>query len=84
VRLDLGLISEGSAHMNEQLCVECGKAPGVIADLDVEPAQPWCLECALILIKVGDPIVNYRELEGGAMYTHELAERGTTQTLKFR
>jgi len=70
--------------MAEQLCGQCGKTPAIIEDLDVEPAQGWCLGCALALVKVGDPIVNYRELQGGAMYTHELAERGTTQTLRFR
>jgi len=85
VRLDVGVIATREAGMAErQMCGECGKAPGVIEDLDDEPARPWCLDCALILVKVGDPVVHYRELDGGAMYTVALTERGTTQTLRFR
>lgn len=57
------------------MCAECRKVPGVIEDLDEQPARPWCLDCALALVKVRDPVVNYRELDGGAMYT---------QTLRFR
>lgn len=68
----------------QQLCGECGKGAAVIVDLDVQPGAPWCLDCALVLMKVGDPVVNYRELNGGAMYTMALQDRGTTQTLRFR
>ncbi|MFE0460431.1 hypothetical protein ACFW1A_14410 [Kitasatospora sp. NPDC058965] len=32
----------------------------------------------------GDPVVNYRELDGSAMYATALADRGSTQTLRFR
>ncbi|MBB4922617.1 hypothetical protein [Kitasatospora kifunensis] len=68
----------------QQMCGECRSQAAAIEDIDIEPAQPWCLACALILVKVGDPIVNYRELNGGAMYTMALTSRGATQTLRFR
>jgi hypothetical protein len=65
-------------------CGECGIELAVVEDLDVQPPKPWCLGCALGLLKIGDPIVDYRELDGGAMYTMALTDRGTTQTLRFR
>lgn len=69
--------------MSEQrLCGQCGKA-AVIEDLDEQPAVPWCLDCAMVLVKLGDPILNYQELDGGPMYTLALARRGTTETIPF-
>lgn len=64
----------------EQQCGTCG-GPAVI--IDRETKSPWCLGCALGLIKAGEPVTDYTELAGGAMYTAELA-RGTTSTLRFR
>jgi hypothetical protein len=69
---------------DQQICDECRVRAAVIEDLDVSPTLLWCLDCALVLVKVGDPVVNYRELDGGAMYTMALTDRGTTQTLRFR
>lgn len=66
-----------------QVCAQCRVGAAVVEDLDVQPAQPWCLDCALVLVKVGDPVLNYRELAGGAMYTLALASRGTTETIPF-
>ena len=62
---------------------QCGtcSAPAVIVDR--ETRSPWCLDCAIALVKTGDPVTDYEELDGGAMYTAELA-RGTTNTLRFR
>jgi len=64
------------------VCAECNAARAVVEDLDAQPPQPWCLDCALVLLKLGDPILNYREHPGGAMYTAELA-RGTSETIPF-
>lgn len=61
-------------------CGMCGET-AVIVDNDTR--TPWCLGCALDLIKAGSPVTDYTELAGGAMYTSELA-RGTTSTLRFR
>lgn len=61
-------------------CGSCGQ-PAVIIDHDTR--SPWCLGCALDLLKAGEPVTDYTELNGGAMYTAELA-RGTTSTLRFR
>lgn len=62
---------------------QCGScsAPAVI--IDRETRSPWCLDCAIGLLKAGDPVTDYTELAGGAMYSAELA-RGTTSTLRFR
>jgi hypothetical protein len=84
VRLYVGLTAEEAGMSEQKLCGECRKELAIIMDLDIEPGAPWCLDCALVLVKVGDPIVNYRELDGGAMYTTTLGNRGTTQTLRFR
>lgn len=65
------------------VCGECHTTPAVVEDLDVQPARQWCLDCAMVLVKLGDPILNYRELAGGAMYTLALAKRGTTETIPF-
>ncbi|GAA1959718.1 hypothetical protein [Kitasatospora viridis] len=71
--------------MNEQLCEACGTGPGAIEDLDAEPPQTWCFGCAEVLLTIGDPVTRYRELAGGgAEYTRQLRERGTTETLRFR
>lgn len=61
-------------------CGSCGQ-PAVI--IDAETSSPWCLGCALDLLKAGEPVTDYTELNGGAMYTSELG-RGTTSTLRFR
>ncbi|MDH6575917.1 hypothetical protein P3T29_001542 [Kitasatospora sp. MAP5-34] len=37
----------------------------------------------MVLVELGDPILNYRELAGGAMYGPALAKRGTTETIPF-
>ncbi|MFB9364901.1 hypothetical protein [Kitasatospora albolonga] len=63
-------------------CSECHTHPAVVEDLDVDPARPWCLGCALVLVKLGDPILNYRLGPGGEAYEAELA-RGTSQTIPF-
>ncbi|MFG3050696.1 hypothetical protein ACGFZP_07010 [Kitasatospora sp. NPDC048239] len=65
------------------VCAECRTAPAVIEDLDLQPPRPWCLACALVLMKVGEPVTSYRELDGGGAYTRALAGTGTTQTLRF-
>ena len=65
------------------VCGECHIAPAIVEDLDVQPARPWCLDCAMVLVKLGDPILSYRELAGGAMYTLALAGRGPTETIPF-
>jgi hypothetical protein len=80
----VGLTAQEAGMSEQKLCGKCCTGSAVIVDLDVEPGEPWCLDCALVLVKVGDPIVNYRELDGGAMYTTTLVDRGTTQTLRFR
>ena len=61
-------------------CGSCGQSAVII---DSETRSPWCLGCALDLLKAGDAITDYTELNGGAMYTSELG-RGTTSTLRFR
>ncbi|MFF2081007.1 hypothetical protein ACFVXG_40340 [Kitasatospora sp. NPDC058162] len=54
----------------------------MIEDLDVRPPQPWCLGCATALVRAGDPVLNYRPLDGGSEYGHVLAG-GSTQVLPF-
>jgi hypothetical protein len=66
------------------LCEHCRQAAAVIEDLDPEPPRAWCLGCAMVLVTVGDPVANYRELDGGAAYTTALAGRSTMKTLRFR
>lgn len=66
--------------MTEHQCGSCGQAAVIV---DRETTSPWCLDCAVALIKAGEPVTDYTELAGGAMYTAELA-RGTTSTLRFR
>ena len=63
-------------------CAECTARLAVVEDLDVQPPRPWCLDCALVLLKLGDAILNYREFQGGAMYTLALS-RGTSETIPF-
>lgn len=64
-------------------CGECKVAPAVVEDQGVRPPRPWCLGCALVLVKLGDPILSYRELAGGELYTAALSVRGTTETIPF-
>ncbi|GAA2829403.1 hypothetical protein GCM10010441_62350 [Kitasatospora paracochleata] len=63
-------------------CAECATQPAVLEDLDTMPPAPWCLGCALVLVKLGDPVLNYRALGDIAEYTAAIA-RGTTATLRF-
>jgi hypothetical protein len=62
---------------------QCGSCGNQAVIVDNETRSPWCLGCALDLIKAGCPVTEYMELAGGAMYTTELA-RGTSSTLRFR
>lgn len=62
-------------------CTQCS-APAVIEDLDVHPPQPWCLGCATTLVRAGDPVINYRSLNGECDYERVLAG-GSTQVLRF-
>ncbi|GAB7182748.1 hypothetical protein ATKI12_2579 [Kitasatospora sp. Ki12] len=62
-------------------CTQCS-APAVIEDLDAQPPKPWCLGCATALVRAGDPVLNYRQLNGGSEYRHILAG-GSTQVLPF-
>jgi len=54
-------------------CVEC-RRPAVIVDGVVD--WPWCLRCAVAILRGGDPILEYRELSGGSAYTWELQRSG--------
>ncbi|MFH8385385.1 hypothetical protein ACH4E7_31350 [Kitasatospora sp. NPDC018058] len=54
----------------------------MIEDLDVQPPQPWCLGCATTLVRAGDPVINYRSLDGEREYQRVLAG-GSTQVLPF-
>ncbi|MFJ8474034.1 hypothetical protein [Kitasatospora sp. NPDC094011] len=62
-------------------CVQCS-APAVIEDLDAQPPQPWCLGCATALVRAGDPVLNYRPIDGEDAYARILAG-GSTQVLPF-
>ncbi|MER7771900.1 hypothetical protein [Kitasatospora sp. NPDC096140] len=62
-------------------CTQCS-VPAAIEDLDVQPPQPWCLGCATALVRAGDPVINYRSLQGENEYQHILAG-GSTQVLPF-
>ncbi|MGK4583607.1 hypothetical protein [Kitasatospora sp. HPMI-4] len=64
------------------ICTGCKARTAVLEGLDVEPSAPWCIDCALVLVKLGDPILNYRTVNDDSMYTRALA-RGTTATLPF-
>lgn len=61
----------------------CGMCGELAVIVDNETKSPWCLGCALDFVKAGEPVTDYTELAGGAMYTAELA-CGTTSTLRFR
>ncbi|MEU3568434.1 hypothetical protein AB0E96_08400 [Kitasatospora sp. NPDC036755] len=59
------------------ICTEC-TADAVIEDLDIDPPQPWCLGCATALVAAGDPVLNYRALDGRAVdYARTLGRRST-------
>ncbi|MFJ9694720.1 hypothetical protein [Kitasatospora sp. NPDC101183] len=62
-------------------CTQCS-APAVIEDLDAQPPRPWCLGCATALVRAGDPVLNYRPLNGKTEYQRILAG-GSTQVLPF-
>ncbi|MFE2726126.1 hypothetical protein [Kitasatospora sp. NPDC059327] len=64
-------------------CAQCHTAEAAIEDLDVRPPTPWCLGCATALVRAGDPVVNYRALDGQGEYGHILAG-GSTAVLPFR
>ncbi|MFJ3791216.1 hypothetical protein [Kitasatospora sp. NPDC090091] len=64
-------------------CAQCRTTEVVIEDLDVQPPRPWCLGCATALVRAGDPVVNYRTLDGGDEYGRVLAG-GSTAVLPFR
>ncbi|MEU9078295.1 hypothetical protein [Kitasatospora sp. NPDC048538] len=59
-------------------CAECGCAEAAIEDVDVTPPRPWCLGCAVALIRAGDPVLVYRALTAEAAdYARALARRST-------
>lgn len=60
----------------------CGACPQPAAIIDRETGKPWCLDCATMLLKAGDPILDYTELAEGPLYTR-LLPKLSTQKLPF-
>ncbi|MFJ4092091.1 hypothetical protein ACIPYS_10955 [Kitasatospora sp. NPDC089913] len=65
------------------ICAECRTAEAVIEDLDVDPPRPWCGGCATALVTAGDPVLNYRALDGGAFAYARALMRRSTAVLPF-
>jgi hypothetical protein len=80
VRIELELKAEGSMSERHPVCGQC-LTPAVIRDRATR--LYWCLGCAVTLLRAGDPVTDYEELDGGAQYAAELA-RGTSGTLRLR
>lgn len=65
--------------MSEATCCQC---PHRAAIIDHDTGKPWCLGCAVTLLRAGDPILAYTELAGGHEYAR-LLPKLSTQKLPF-
>lgn len=60
----------------------CCQCPHQAVIIDHDTGKPWCLNCATVLLKAGDPILDYTELADGHEYTR-LPPKLSTQKLPF-
>jgi len=60
--------------MDQPECRQCASAAAIT---DRETGEHWCLDCATALVQAGDPILDYRELAEGPMYSHRLRRLST-------